>query len=138
MITGAVWVLLHYDPVRWDQLNVNLIYLKTNHRPKKQADCYLFSRGLHFSYKLLYYNTTFHTDIFCVFRLESNTNSLPSSSVSSVGTPESISSVDSPSSFSFTAPDSPSCDQPMRDVSKVDQNLAWFLFFCNFISYVYV
>ncbi|XP_065202383.1 P2R1A-PPP2R2A-interacting phosphatase regulator 1 isoform X2 [Planococcus citri] len=57
-------------------------------------------------------------------RLESSTSSLPSSSVSSVGTPESISSVDSPSSFSFTAPDSPSCDQPMRDVSKVDQNLA--------------
>lgn len=58
------------------------------------------------------------------FRLESTASPLPSSSVSSVGTPESISSVDSPNSFSFAAPDSPSCDHPMRDVSKVDQNLA--------------
>ncbi|XKL60611.1 hypothetical protein PGB90_007668 [Kerria lacca] len=57
-------------------------------------------------------------------RLESSSSPLPSSSVSSVGTPESISSVDSPNSFCFAAPDSPSCDHPMRDVSKIDQNIA--------------
>lgn len=61
------------------------------------------------------------------FRLETSASPLQSSSVSSVGTPESISSVDdSPGGFSFTAPDSPSCDHHMRDVSKVDQNIAWF------------
>lgn len=54
-------------------------------------------------------------------RSESSTSPLRSS-ISSIGTPESFSSADSPGGFSLSAPGSP-LDQPMRDVSKIDTNV---------------